>query len=310
MEVIRIPGYTENEKLSIAGRYLLKKQRVANGLKEDNVGFSERGMLGIIRHYTHEAGVRNLERELAAVCRKVAVEVVKNDRNAHVKVSRSSLTKYLGPPRFRYGLAETKPLVGVATGLAWTDLGGELLSVEVTIVPGRGKLTVTGQLGDVMRESAHAALSYVRSRATVLGLDPGFYQKSEIHFHLPEGAVQKDGASAGITIATALVSALCKVPVRNDLAMTGEITLRGRVLPISGLKEKALAAHRGGIKVIIIPKENEKDVQDIPPQVRKNIRLVQVEQMEDVLEQALVLKDRRRRTSEGQAATQAPSLAC
>ena len=295
MEVIRIPGYTENEKLSIAKRYLLKKQREANGLKEENIEFSGKAILGIIRHYTLEAGVRNLERELAAVCRKVAVEVVKNDRNARVKVTSSSLSKYLGPPRFRYGLAEIKPHVGVANGLAWTELGGELLSVEVTIAPGRGKLTVTGQLGDVMRESAHAALSYVRSRATALGLDPNFYQKSEIHIHLPEGAVPKDGPSAGITLATALVSALCKVPVRNDLAMTGEITLRGRVLPISGLKEKALAAHRGGIKIILIPKENEKDVLDIPSQVLKNISLVQVEHMDDVTQAGSCCSTTRRR---------------
>jgi len=291
MEVIRIPGYTENEKLRIAKRYLLKKQREANGLRVENIEFSEKSLLAIVRHYTREAGVRNLERELAAVCRKVAVEVVKNDHNAWVKVSVSSLGKYLGPPRFRYGLAETRPHVGVATGLAWTELGGELLSVEVTIVPGRGKLTVTGQLGDVMRESAHAALSYVRSRATALGLDPNFYQKSDIHIHLPEGAVPKDGPSAGITMATALVSALCKVPVRNDLAMTGEITLRGRVLPISGLKEKALAAHRGGIKIILVPKENEKDIQNISPQVLKSIILVQVEHMDEVLKRALVLDD-------------------
>jgi ATP-dependent Lon protease len=307
MEVIRIPGYTENEKLSIAKRYLLKKQREANGLKEENIEFSEKATLGIIRHYTREAGVRNLERELAAVCRKVAVEVVKNDRNARVKITSSSLSKYLGPPRFRYGLAETRPQVGVANGLAWTELGGELLSVEVTIAPGRGKLIVTGQLGDVMRESAHAALSYVRSRATALGLDANFYQNAEIHIHLPEGAIPKDGPSAGITMATALVSALCKVPVRNDLAMTGEITLRGRVLPISGLKEKALAAHRGGIKIILMPKENEKDIQDIPPQVLKNINLVHVEHMDDVLKWALMLDDPHAR---GISAMPLPSTAC
>jgi ATP-dependent Lon protease len=291
MEIIRIPGYTENEKLNIAKRYLLKKQREANGLKEENVEFSDKAILGIVRHYTREAGVRNLERELAAICRKVAVEVVKNDRNAHVKVSSSSLSKYLGPPRFRYGLAETKPHIGVATGLAWTELGGELLAVEVTIVPGRGKLTVTGQLGEVMQESAQAAMSYVRSRADALGLESNFYQKIDIHIHIPEGAIPKDGPSAGITLATALVSALCKVPVRNDLAMTGEITLRGRVLPIGGLKEKALAAHRGGIKTILMPKENEKDVQDIPTVVLKSISLVQVEHMDDVLKRALVLDD-------------------
>src|SRR5246127_1355062 len=280
MEVIRIPGYTETEKLNIAKKYLLKKQQEANGLRPENIEVSDGAIYGIIRHYTREAGVRNLERELASICRKVAVEVVKTDRNAHVKVSSSSLSKYLGVPKFRYGTAETVPQVGVATGLAWTELGGELLSVEVTIVPGRGKLTITGQLGDVMQESAQAAMSYVRSRADKIGLPSDFYHKIDIHIHLPEGAIPKDGPSAGITLATALVSALCKVPVRNDLAMTGEITLRGRVLPISGLKEKVLAAHRGGIKIILIPKENEKDVQDIPPQVLKNISLVQVEHMD------------------------------
>ncbi len=310
MEVIRIPGYTENEKLSIARRYLLKKQREANGLEEENIEFSEKAILGIIRHYTREAGVRNLERELAAVCRKVAVEVVKNDRNARVKITSSNLGKYLGPPRFRYGLAETKPQIGVATGLARTEIGGELLSVEVTIVPGRGKLTVTGQLGDVMRESAHAALSYVRSRASALGLDPNFYQKTEIHIHLPEGAIPKDGPSAGITMATALVSALCKVPVRNDLAMTGEITLRGRVLPIGGLKEKALAAHRGGIKIILIPKENEKDVRDIPPQVLKSISLVPVDHMDDVLKRALVFDDSEATHVRGISTMPMPRMAC
>src|ERR1700681_790621 len=291
MEVIRIPGYTESEKLNIAKKYLLKKQQEANGLRPENIEISDGAVQGIIRHYTREAGVRNLERELASICRKVAVEVVKTDRNAHVKVSSSSLGKYLGVPKFRYGTAETVPQVGVATGLAWTELGGELLSVEVTIVPGRGKLTITGQLGDVMQESAQAALSYVRSRAEVLGLAPHFYQKIDIHLHIPEGAIPKDGPSAGITLATALVSALCKVPVRNDLAMTGEITLRGRVMPIGGLKEKVLAAHRGGIKMVLIPKENEKDIEEIPAPILKGVTLMMVEHMDDVLKHALVLSD-------------------
>jgi ATP-dependent Lon protease len=291
MEIIRIPGYTESEKLQIAKKYLLKKQREANGLKEENIEFSDKAILGIIRNYTREAGVRNLERELASICRKVAVEVVKTDRNAHVKVSASSLLKLLGPPKFRYGMAETEPQIGVATGLAWTELGGELLGVEVTIVPGRGKLTITGQLGEVMQESAQAALSYVRSRSEQLGLSQDFYQKIDIHIHIPEGAIPKDGPSAGITLATALVSALCRVQVRNDLAMTGEITLRGRVLPIGGLKEKVLAAHRGGIKTVLIPKENEKDVDDIPQQVLKSVTMIKVEHMDDVLKHALVLND-------------------
>jgi ATP-dependent Lon protease len=291
MEIIRIPGYTESEKLNIAKRYLVRKQREANGLKEENIEFSDNAILGLIRHYTREAGVRNLEREIASLCRKVAVEVIKTDRNSHVKISNSSLAKYLGPQKFRYGLAETVPQIGVATGLAWTEMGGELLAVEVTIVPGRGKLTVTGQLGEVMQESAQAALSYVRSRSEILGLAPNFYQKVDIHIHLPEGATPKDGPSAGITLATALVSALCRVQVRNDLAMTGEITLRGRVLPIGGLKEKVLAAHRGGIKTILIPKDNEKDITEIPQQVLKGLTLIPVEHMDDVLKHALVLQD-------------------
>jgi ATP-dependent Lon protease len=291
MEIIRLPGYTETEKLQIAKKYLIRKQREANGLKDENIEFSDKALLGIIRNYTREAGVRNLEREVAAVCRKIAVEVVKNDRNAHVRVSASALAKYLGPPKFRYGIAEIEPQVGVATGLAWTEMGGELLSVEVTIVPGRGKLTITGQLGDVMRESAHAAMSYVRSRAEVLGLAPSFYQKIDIHIHIPEGAIPKDGPSAGITLATALVSALCRVHIRNDLAMTGEITLRGRVLPIGGLKEKVMAAHRGGIKTVVIPKENEKDVEEIPPQVLKAVNIIKVEHMDEILRHALVLSD-------------------
>jgi ATP-dependent Lon protease len=217
--------------------------------------------------------------------------VVKTDRNAYVKVSSSSLSKFLGPPKFRYGTAETESQIGVATGLAWTELGGELLSVEVTIVPGRGKLTITGQLGEVMQERAQAALSYVRSRAATLGLSPNFYQKSDIHIHIPEGAIPKDGPSAGITLATALVSALCRVQVRNDLAMTGEITLRGRVLPVGGLKEKVFAAHRGGVTTVLMPQENEKDVDEIPQQVLKNVTLIQVEHMDEVLKHALVLPD-------------------
>ncbi len=291
MEVIRIPGYTEVEKLNIAKKYLVKKQREANGLKEENIEFSDGALLMILRRYTRESGVRNLEREIAGVCRKAAVEVVKTDRNAHVKITSSSVPKFLGPPRFRYGIADIEPQIGVATGLAWTEMGGELLQVEVTIVPGRGKLTITGQLGEVMQESAQAAMSYVRSRADKIGLAPDFYHKIDIHIHLPEGAIPKDGPSAGITLATALVSALCKVPVRNDLAMTGEITLRGRVMPIGGLKEKVLAAHRGGIKTVLIPKENEKDIEEIPAPILKGVNLMMVEHMDDVLRHALVLPD-------------------
>jgi ATP-dependent Lon protease len=291
LEVIRIAGYLEPQKLQIAKKYLLKKQRELNGLKEENIEFSDQAILDIIRHYTREAGVRNLEREIAAICRKSAVAVVKTDRNAHVKISASSLSKYLGPPKFRYGMAETEPQIGEATGLAWTELGGELLSIEVTIVPGRSKLTITGRLGEVMQESARAALSYVRSRAEQFGLSPDLYQKSDIHIHIPEGAIPKEGPSAGIALATALVSALCRVPVRNDLAMTGEITLRGRVLPIDGLKEKVLAAHRGGIKAVLLPKDNAKDVAEIPQQVLKDVTLSQVEHMDEVLKQALMLPE-------------------
>ena len=291
LEVIRIAGYLETEKLQIAKRYLLKKQRELNGLKEENIEFSDQTILDIIRYYTREAGVRNLEREIASICRKSVVAVVKTDRNAHVKVSASSLSKYLGPPKFRYGMAETEPQIGVATGLAWTELGGELLGIEVTIVPGRSKLTITGRLGEVMQESAQAALSYVRSRSEQLALSPDFYQKIDIHIHIPEGAIPKDGPSAGVTLATALVSALCRVPVRCDLAMTGEITLHGRVLPIGGLKDKVLAAHRGGIKTVVLPKENEKDVDEIPQQVLKNVTLIQVKTIDEVLKQALVVPD-------------------
>jgi ATP-dependent Lon protease len=291
MEIIRIAGYTEMEKLNIAKRYLVKKQREANGLQEENVQFSDSALLSLVRHYTKEAGVRNLEREIAAICRKVAVDVVKKDRNARIRVSGKSVGHYLGPARYRVGRAEVEQGTGVATGLAWTDLGGELLPTEVQVMPGKGKLLITGQLGDVMQESAQAAMSYVRSRAEELGLERDFYQKIDVHIHIPEGAIRKDGPSAGITMATALVSALTKIPVRNDLAMTGEITLRGRVLPIGGLKEKVLAAHRGGIKIVLIPRENEKDIKDIPAVILKSIRLELVDHMDHVLRKALVLED-------------------
>jgi ATP-dependent Lon protease len=291
MEIIRIAGYTELEKLNIAKRYLVPKQREANGLKESNITFSDSAILSVIRHYTKEAGVRNLEREVAAICRKAAVEVVKKDRDAHVKVSGKSLVTYLGPPRYRFGKAEVEHKIGVATGLAWTDLGGELLATEVQVMPGKGKLIITGRLGEVMQESAQAAMSYVRSRAEELGLERDFYQKVDVHIHIPEGAIPKDGPSAGITMATALVSALTRIPVRHDLAMTGEVTLRGYVLPIGGLKEKVLAAHRGGIKTVLIPVENEKDIREIPAVVLKALRIELVEHMDQVLRKALVLED-------------------
>jgi ATP-dependent Lon protease len=291
MEIIRIAGYTELEKLSIAKKYLVEKQKEANGLTPENVTFTDNAVLSVIRNYTKEAGVRSLEREIASICRKVAVEVVKRDRNAHIQVASKSLHKYLGPIKYRYGKAETETKIGVTTGLAWTELGGELLATEVTIMPGKGQLIITGKLGDVMQESAQAAMSYVRSRAVELGLSKDFYQKLDVHIHVPEGAIPKDGPSAGITMATSLVSALIKAPVHNDLAMTGEITLRGTVLPIGGLKEKILAAHRAGIKRVLIPAENEKDIEEIPATVLKGVELSLVAHMDDVLKKALVLRD-------------------
>jgi ATP-dependent Lon protease len=287
MEIIRIAGYTELEKLNIAKRYLIKKQREANGLAEHNIEFADASVLSIIRHYTKEAGVRNLEREIASVCRKAAVEVVKKDRNAKVKVTPKSLTKLLGPPRYRYGKADEEQKVGVATGLAWTDLGGELLGTEVTVMPGKGKLIITGKLGDVMQESAQAAMSYVRSKATEFNIPKNFNRTTDVHIHIPEGAIPKDGPSAGITLASALVSALGRIELRKDVAMTGEITLRGKVLPIGGVKEKVLAAHRAGLKNIILPKDNEKDLADIPKNVLDTLDIYMVETMDDVLKVAL-----------------------
>ena len=291
MEIIRIAGYTEVEKLNIAKRYLVHKVREQNGLKEGNIEFSDNSILGIIRHYTKEAGVRSLERELASICRKVVLDVVKGDRDASYVINSKSLQKYLGPEKFRYGRAEEESRIGVTTGLAWTDFGGELLSTEVAVVPGKGRLTITGRLGEVMQESAQAAMSYVRSRADDLGLERDFYQKVDIHLHVPEGATPKDGPSAGITLATSLVSAITRIPVRSDLAMTGEVTLRGNVLPIGGLKEKVLAAHRGGIKHVLIPIENEKDISEIPATVLKSITIELVQHMDEVLRKALVLED-------------------
>ncbi len=291
MEIIRIAGYTELEKLNIAKRYLVAKQRDANGLKPENILFTDNAILGLVRHYTKEAGVRNLDREIASICRKVAVEVVKKDRNAKIQIGAKSLHKFLGPSKYRYGKADVEHRIGVTTGLAWTELGGELLATEVTIMPGKGQLIITGKLGDVMQESAQAAMSYVRSRAEELGLERDFYQKIDVHIHVPEGSIPKDGPSAGITMATSLVSALTKIPVRSDLAMTGEITLRGNVLPIGGLKEKVLAAHRGGIKTVLIPEENEKDIEEVPPVILKSVDLIVVAHMDDVLKKALVLED-------------------
>jgi len=291
MEVIRIAGYTDLEKLSIAERYLVPKQKELNGLAGVPVTFKRGALKLMIHRYTKESGVRSLEREIASVCRKIAKEVLKGggtDGKTWL-VTEKMVQKLLGPPKFRYGTAEQQDQVGLATGLAWTELGGELLTVEATVMPGKGKLTITGKLGDVMQESAQAAMSYVRSRAEALGLDKRFLEQIDIHVHVPEGAIPKDGPSAGITMATALVSALCRLPVRKDVAMTGEITLRGRVLPIGGLKEKVLAAHRGGIHKILVPKENEKDLREIPRRVREKLTLVPVESADDVLREALIV---------------------
>jgi ATP-dependent Lon protease len=291
MEIIRIPGYTELEKLHIAEKYLLKKELEAHGLTTDNLKYGEATIKAIIRHFTKEAGVRNLEREIATICRKVAKEIAEKGRDKTIHVTPKSLHKYLGVHKFRYGVVEEKDQIGLTTGLAWTEFGGELLTTEVSVMPGKGKLTVTGKLGDVMQESAQAAMSYVRSRADQLGISRHFYQRYDIHLHVPEGAVPKDGPSAGITMATTIASALLKIPVRKDVAMTGEVTLRGRVLPIGGLKEKVMAAHRGGIKTIIIPKENEKDIEEIPKKILKDIKIILVDHMDQVLKNALVVED-------------------
>jgi ATP-dependent Lon protease len=287
MEIIRLPGYTEVEKLAIAREHLIRKKMEEHGLPQEKISFTDTAVLHIVRYYTREAGVRSLEREIAAICRKIAKEVVRNPAIEKVRVTPLSIKRYLGPSRYRYGEAEEKRQIGVATGLAWTEFGGELLLIETVIMPGKGNLKVTGKLGEGMQESAHAALSYIRSRAEQMGLEKDFYQKIDIHIHVPEGAIPKDGPSAGITMATALASALLKVPTRNDLAMTGEITLRGRVLPIGGVKEKLLAAHRGGIRAVILPADNQKDMSEIPPKIRKSLKVTFVRHMDEVIPAAM-----------------------
>ena len=312
MEVISLAGYTEEEKVAISNQYLIPKQIKENGLEKQNVNFSPKAVKELVRYYTRESGVRSLEREIASVFRKVARKHLKRleeDRKAQQKddtpiksglslskgditekISDKSINKYLGPRKFRIGLQNTEHEVGLCTGMAWTQVGGDLLITEIAIVPGKGKLTITGKLGEVMQESAQAAFSYVRSRASFLNIEEDFYTKVDIHIHVPEGAIPKDGPSAGITMATALTSALTGRPVSKDVAMTGEITLRGRVLPIGGLKEKMLAAHRGGIKKIIIPHDNAKDIDDVPKNILKDITVVPVEHMDHVLMHALVWK--------------------
>ena len=291
MEIIRLPGYTEVEKYHIANDFLVPKQIKQNGLKTDKIIFSKNAIYTIIRDYTREAGVRSLERKIASICRKIAKELLKHKkdvRNIPVSVTSTSVQKYLGPGKIRTDLVEKKDQIGIVTGLAWTQFGGELLSVETVTMPGKGNFTVSGKLGDVMKESASAAISYVRSRAEQFNIDQHFYEKLDIHIHVPEGATPKDGPSAGIAMCTAIISALTRLPVDRNVAMTGEITLRGRVLPIGGLKEKMLAAHRGGIKKVLIPKGNVQDISEIPASIAKQITIIPVEHMDEVVKHAII----------------------
>jgi ATP-dependent Lon protease len=292
MEIIKLNGYTEEEKLRIAEQFLVPKQLEANGFTTGDILFTDEALLEIVRRYTREAGVRSLERAIASICRKVARDRLKKKAlNKTYKISRHAVGRYLGVAKYRYGLAEEQNAIGLATGMAWTEVGGELLQIETALMPGSGKLTVTGKLGDVMQESAHAAMSYVRSRAMRLGLDPDFYQKIDLHIHVPEGAIPKDGPSAGITIATSIVSALLKIPVNRHLAMTGEITLRGRVLPIGGLTEKLLAAKRGNITHVLIPSENERDLKEVPQRIRGSLTVDLVDNVDEVLQKALLVRE-------------------
>ncbi|MGE5726081.1 MAG: S16 family serine protease, partial [Acidobacteriota bacterium] len=287
MEVLRLHGYTEAEKIEIAKQFLVRKQREQAGLTDKNILFTEDAITSIIRAYTREAGVRNLEREIGNVCRKVARRVVKEGETYTIKIASDKTEEFLGVPKSRDLAVHEKNEVGLVNGLAWTEVGGSILTTEVTVVDGKGKLLLTGKLGDVMQESAQAAMSYVRSRAARLGLPREFYRNLDIHVHVPEGAIPKDGPSAGITIGTAIASALSGIPVRRDLAMTGEITLRGKVLPIGGLKEKLLAAHRAGLFEVLLPKENEKDLPDVPENLRNVMKLQFVDTMDQVLALAL-----------------------
>jgi ATP-dependent Lon protease len=287
LEIIRIPGYTEDEKLEIAKRYLVPKQLEAHGLKPDEWSMSDDALLDLLRYYTREAGVRNLEREIANLTRKATKEILLQDKTK-IRVSRRNLERFAGVRKFRYGEAEHEDLIGVSTGLAWTEVGGELLTIEAVTLPGKGRMTITGKLGDVMQESVQAAKSYVRSRSLAFGIIPPFFDKNDIHVHVPEGATPKDGPSAGVAMVTSIVSVLTRIPVKASLAMTGEITLRGRVLPIGGLKEKLLAALRGGIKTVVIPKDNEKDLAEIPDNVKKSLSIVAVSDVDEVIRLSLV----------------------
>jgi ATP-dependent Lon protease len=289
METIRIPGYTEDEKIEIAKRHLLPKQLKEHGLKDGEFSISDQAMRDLIRYYTREAGVRNLERELANLARKAVKEIQMGD-SKQVNMTRRNLDKYAGVRRYRFGEAEQEDTVGLATGLAWTEVGGELLTIEAVSVPGKGKVTTTGKLGDVMKESIQAAESYVKSRSYAFGIDPKIFEKKDFHVHVPEGATPKDGPSAGVAMVTAIVSVLTNIKVRRDVAMTGEVTLRGRVLPIGGLKEKLLAALRGGIKTVLIPDENEKDLTEIPDNVKRGMKIIPVKTIDEVIAAALVGK--------------------
>ncbi len=291
MEIIQIPGYTDFEKLQIARQYLVPKQLKNNGVDDVDVHFTDSAISRVINHYTREAGVRNLEREVGTICRKIARKVVSDGKDQSFTIRARSVPHYLGKHKFTQGRIEDRSEIGMTNGVAWTQYGGVMLVSEVTVMPGKGKFIITGKLGDVMQESAQAAMSYVRSRAMNLGLSPDFHQKVDLHIHFPEGALPKDGPSAGITMACSIVSALTRIPVKHDVAMTGEITLRGRVLPVGGLKEKAIAAHRGGIKTVIGPKENKKDWSDVPKQIRNQMDVVWVEHMDEVLGHALKLDD-------------------
>ncbi len=287
MEIIRIPGYTEDEKVEIAKRHLLPKQAEAHGLKKDEWSVTDDALLELVRTYTREAGVRNLEREIATLARKAVKEIV-TAKTKKVAITKKNLEKFSGVPKFRYGETEAEDMVGVVTGLAWTEVGGEILTIESVLLPGKGGIKQTGKLGDVMQESVQAAYSYIRSRATQFGIKPPFFDKRDIHVHVPEGATPKDGPSAGIAMATSIVCAITGIPIRSDIAMTGEITLRGRVLPIGGLKEKLLAALRAGITTVFIPKDNEKDLIEIPENVKKGLTIIPVSHVDEVIGKALV----------------------
>ena len=290
MEIIRLPGYLLPEKIKIAEKFLLPKQLREHGIRQDQLTLSEPTMKEIIQKYTRESGVRNLERELATICRKVARKLASETPAGKIRITKKNLENYLGIPKYSESEIDRKISVGVGTGLAWTEAGGEILNIEVTLMPGKGELILTGQLGDVMQESAKIALSYARTRARILDLGNDFFSTIDVHIHVPEGAIPKDGPSAGVVIGTALVSAFFDIPVRRDIAMTGELTLRGKVLPIGGINEKAVAALRAGVKILLLPKGNEKNIKELPDEVRKKMKIIVVESMDEVLEHSLTRK--------------------